>query len=144
MPRARVACFDAMTFRSSRAKCHPERSRNRLIIRTGMRAKGLGLVDKGQCHEQHECNRSLIRTGMRAKGLDGKSMYHQSLAHRPKGPSRATLLAISVDYVRAAQNMMSAGRAGRPIPKGALRSRAPAGSYSRAIAAALRVTVFPV
>src|SRR5579859_6642351 len=44
-------------------------------------------------------------------------------------------------HATRARGMNPAGRAGRPIPKGALRSRAPAGSYYRAIAAALRVTL---
>src|SRR5579859_1227468 len=44
------------------------------------------------------------------------------------------------DCGRVDQDMILAGRAGRPIPKGALRSRAPAGPYYRAIAAALLMT----
>src|SRR5579859_1549995 len=66
MSRARVACFDATTFRSNRAKCHPERSRNRLIVRAGKRAKGHGLVYTAPCPEQRRRNRSILQAAMSA------------------------------------------------------------------------------
>jgi len=59
----------------------------------------------------------------------------------PGDSSRSWRRLLSSDCDCAAQDMISAGQAGRPIPKGALRSRAPAGPYYRAIAAALRMTL---